>query len=281
MGVGIGCLGMIIFAIILYEGVGSSDSSSGFIWFCLIGIGASAFAGFHLDDKRKLDFGDELTRKLKNIVKILKNFNVTQEFISPNLESYIAIDESNRKICIIENEHKGNGQLSRTLNKYDYKYYVYSFDEVIQSEILKDGVTINNTSRGSQIGGAIIGGVLAGGVGAIIGGMGASSESTSVVNKLELIVAVNNLKKSTHRVVFKSPFDFGKFITNREEDEIIHWHNLLTHIIKRVDSESNSTIINKETGSLTDDLKKLAELRNEGILTEEEFQQQKRKILEG
>ncbi|MGF9975334.1 SHOCT domain-containing protein [Viridibacillus arvi] len=281
MGTGVGCLGMIFFAFLLFSvASGSEDLSTGFFWFCLIGIGASAFGGLIFDVKRQSSFADEIKKKLKDTVKTVENFNGTQEFTSPNLESYIAIDEDNKKVCIIENKHKNTNSwaLSKSLSKFDYKYYVYSFDEIIQSEIIKDGVTINKTSRGSQIGGAIIGGALAGGVGAIIGGLGGSSESTSVVNKLELQIAVNNAKKSSYKVIFKSPYDLGEFITGDEEEKINHWYNLLTLIINRTDEN----VVSEKTLPSTyvsDELKKLAELKHDGILTEEEFKQQKQKLL--
>ncbi|HHW37447.1 MAG TPA: SHOCT domain-containing protein [Bacillales bacterium] len=278
MGVGIGCLGMIIFGIILFSVASSGELSAGFVWLCLIGIAGSAFGGLFLDNKRKLGFGGELSKKLKDTVKKIDGFNVTQEFMSPNFESYIAIDEDNKKICIIENEHKNFGEISKTLNRYLYQHNVFSYADIIQSEVIKDGVTINRTSRGSQIGGAIIGGALAGGVGAIIGGLGASSESKSIITSLELQIVVNNSKKSNYKVVFKSPNDLGAFTTGNEINDINHWHNLLSHIINRTDNNS-SISSNKPLLTISDELKKLAELKDSGILTEKEFNTQKQKLL--
>ncbi|MFJ8263305.1 SHOCT domain-containing protein [Rummeliibacillus sp. NPDC094406] len=280
MGGGIGCLGMIFFAVILFSVANSSEElSTGFAWFCIIGIGACGIMGLYLDQRRKSNFANDIIQKLINTVKSIKDFNATQEFFSPNLESYIGIDENKRKLCIVENKHRNYGQeLSKTLSKFDYKHYVYSFDDIIQSEIIKDGVTINKTDRGSQIGGALIGGAIAGGVGAVIGGLGGSSESTSVTNKLELQVAINNTEKSSYKIYFLAPHDTGLTLKGDEEEKIYHWHNLLSYIINKSNhNEVSKTDITNI--SVSDELKKLAELKREGILTEEEFTQQKQKLL--
>ncbi|WP_210367889.1 SHOCT domain-containing protein [Bacillus sp. REN3] len=277
MGVGIGCLGMIFFAIILFTGI-SDDSGSGFVWFCIIGIFASAFVGLYLDNKRKINFVVDLSKNMKNIVENIKDFNISQEFMSPNRESYIAIDEDTKKVCIIENKHKNHGELSPTLSKFEYESFIYSFSEIIQSEIIKDGVTINKTSRGSQIGGAIVGGIVAGGVGAVIGGLGASSESKTTTTQLELQLVVNNSKKSSHKIVFMSPHDIGKVITGDEISEINHWHNLFTHILNR-NNDSKLGKVEKNQQPIAEELQKLAQLKMSGFLTDDEFEIQKQKLL--
>lgn len=279
MGIGLGCLGAIFFFSLIF--ILPIQQGSWFILFFILASLASMIAGGRYDTKRKFDFADNILKKLNGIVKKIEGFNVTQEFISPSLESYIAIDEDNKKVCIIENEHKNHGELSKTTSKFEYKSYVYSFSEIIQSEIIKDGVTINKTSRGSQIGGALIGGVIAGGVGAIIGGSGASSKSKTTITSLELQIVVNNVKQSIHKVIFMSPHDLGAFITDDETKKINHWHNLLTYIINKSESVNltKSQDINTLHTSTADELKKLAELRNDGILTEDEFQKQKQKLL--
>lgn len=279
MGTGFGCLGMIIFGLILLKLINIDDVGGGLILLCMFGIVASGVIGIMFDDKRKFWLADDLVKKIKNIMKSIENFKITQEFFSPNLESYIAIDEENKQICIIENEHKNYSILSETLNKYEYKSYVLDYKDIIQSEILRDGVTINKTSRGSQIGGALVGGVLAGGVGAVIGGLSASSESTSTVTKLELQVVVNNSKKSFHRVIFMSPDDITlpeRILPNKDlEKEITHWYNLLSHIVDKTEPELSTTNLM----STADELNKLLVLRNSGVLTDEEFNQQKSRIL--
>jgi hypothetical protein len=276
MGIGLGCLGAIFFFSLIF--ILPVEQGSWFILLFILASLTSLIVGGRYDSKRKLDFTDNLFKRLKEMAKRIDDFNVTQEFISPNLESYIALDEDNKKVCIIENEHKNHGELSKTTSKFEYKHYVYSFNEIIQSEIISDGVTINKTSRSSQIGGALVGGALAGGIGAVIGGLGTSSESKSTVTNLELQVVVDNAKNSVHRVIFMSPHDLGKYITNNEEKEIAHWHNLLTHIINRT-NESISSDINSSPISMSDEIRKLSELYKDGILTEEEFNEQKTKLL--
>ena len=66
---------------------------------------------------------------------------------------------------------------------------------------------------------------------------------------------------------------------------INHWHSLLGLLIKQTDStnveltKEDKTTSNTNNNSIADELKKLAQLKNDGILSEEEFNQQKQKLL--
>ncbi|MBU8877952.1 SHOCT domain-containing protein [Bacillus sp. FJAT-29790] len=95
--------------------------------------------------------------------------------------------------------------------------------------------------------------------------------------ELELQIVVNNAKNSVHRVIFISPHDLGAFMTGDEIKEANHWHNLLTHIIDRTDGNIISE--NSSSTYVADELTKLADLYSKGILTEEEFKQQKQRML--
>jgi hypothetical protein len=276
-GTGLGCLGALFCFALIFALPFTFDDGGIFNLILIIGAISCLIAGMRYDSKRKISFGDQQKEKLKNVFNTLDDFSATQEFTSPNFESGIAIDEMRKKICIIENQHKNYGEVSET-NKYEYQIYVYSFSEIIQSEILKNGVTITKISRSDQISGAIVGGALGGGAGAIIGGLGASSQSITTITSLELQIVVNNAKNSVHKVTFLSPNSIGAFITGDELKAINHWHNLFTHILNRND-DNRPTVSSSPSLSVADELTKLAQVRRDGLLTEEEFEQQKQKIL--
>ncbi|PGP04496.1 hypothetical protein CN996_09745 [Bacillus cereus] len=290
MGVGIGCLGLIIIAIIFFSAVSSGDISDGLIWFCIIGGIVSAFGGLIIDAMRKGNLSAELVKKMKEIVDGIEGFKVTQEFISPDMEAMIAIDEDNKKVLIINNKVENVAELSQTLSKYDYEHQIFSYKDILQSEILEDDVTLTRTSRGSQIGGALLGGILAGGVGAIIGGLSGSTKSINEVKKVQLQIVVNNTKKSFYRITFMSAEtaiskDSSIYINSNKQ--ITQWHSLFKVIIDMADKEdkgnniqiNHNNVSNTSTSNFADEIRKLHDLLKEGIITQEEFDSQKKKII--
>ncbi|MDA2381444.1 SHOCT domain-containing protein [Bacillus cereus] len=290
MGVGIGCLGLIIIAIIFFSAVSSGDISDGLIWFCIIGGIVSAFGGLIIDAMRKGNLSAELVKKMKEIVDGIEGFKVTQEFISPDMEAMIAIDEDNMKVLIINNKVENVAELSQTLSKYDYEHQIFSYKDILQSEILEDDVTLTRTSRGSQIGGALLGGILAGGVGAIIGGLSGSTKSINEVKKVQLQIVVNNTKKSFYRITFMSAEtaiskDSSIYINSNKQ--ITQWHSLFKVIIDMADKEdkgnniqiNHNNVSNTSTSNFADEIRKLHDLLKEGIITQEEFDSQKKKII--
>jgi hypothetical protein len=61
----------------------------------------------------------------------------------------------------------------------------------------------------------------------------------------------------------------------------LHWHGLLEVAVRQADlaSRSSTSTGSHAVASVATELKKLAELRDSGILTEEEFQKQKQKLI--
>ena len=66
-----------------------------------------------------------------------------------------------------------------------------------------------------------------------------------------------------------------------------HWHGLIAVLIKTADNEDerqeriepSSNVESSTQTSLADELSKLSDLRDKGVLSEEEFSTQKRKLL--
>lgn len=75
----------------------------------------------------------------------------------------LSIDSSSQQICLIVGD----------------VLFPNPFSAVLEAEIVVDGKTVTKTSRGSQAVGVVVGAVLAGGLGAVIGGLSASSSTIS------------------------------------------------------------------------------------------------------
>jgi hypothetical protein len=239
----------------------------------LVGIFGGMIFLIKIVDKNELEVQNDKIKKLNDLQSQINDLNISQKFQSHDFQSSILLDEEQKKVCFIFANDD-------SIEIYDYK-------DILESEILEDGTTITSTSRSSQLGGAIIGGVLAGGVGAVVGGLSGKKSSEQEITKIDLKVIVNNTKSPNKIINFLTvdPDINGKPDPIRRDSpqyknalsSISHWHSLLSILIKQVDlidSENPSVIL-----SIADEIKKLSDLYNQGILSEEEFNTQKQKLL--
>jgi hypothetical protein len=286
-----GCLGMILFLILMFS---AANSGNGFLIFIsLVGMFVCASLGLKYDNKRKEEYKAELQGNLTSKLNNVKEFKASQVFVADDSEAMIAIDETNKKICIIDNVHKNDEvnadtvTFSKMYNKYKYKENIYSYKDILKSQIVEDGVSVTSTSRGSQIGGALLGGVLAGGVGAIIGGLSGSQTTVDEVKKIQLQVVLNDTKKPYYEITFKrfeTKVPKNRELYKKEYQKVFHWHNLISVLIKQadeLDTKEGKLSSPEHSGniSVADELIKLNELFEKNIINKSEFEEQKRKIL--
>jgi len=199
------------------------------------------------------------------------NFSATQKLVSCSGHSGIAIDESRKKICFLEWDMDGRFQRK-----------IIDYRDVLASEIEEDGETVTKTQRGSQIGGALIGGLALGGAGAIIGGLSGKTVSSNVASGISLTVTVNSTEDPVFEFVLFSASGEDGFGYSAASAEARHWHGLLTAVIKQADIEdAASEKAEAQSGSVADELAKLAALKEQGILSDDEFSAQKQKLLAG
>ena len=125
-----------------------------------------------------------------------------------------------------------------------------------------------------------------GGVGAIIGGLSGKQETSSgTVKSLELKIIINNTSDPIFNISLLSKTSAGISTNDKKYKEAKakadHWQAVFEAIIKQADAEEQQIqkSINIESGSISDELKKLSELKELGVLTEDEFMQQKQKLL--
>jgi hypothetical protein len=201
----------------------------------------------------------------------IPDFSVAQKVIGNDGATGLAIDEQRKKVCLID--HRQQNVSCR----------VVTYKNLLSSEIFEDGSAVTKTVRSSQLGGALIGGLALGGVGAIIGGLSGKTKTSGKVKRIDLRITVNDTQSPLHDVNF--------LILETKQNGIIyqnamktarHWHGLVEVLIKRADMEDregHSAASEPRHASVADELKKLAELRDSGVLSAEEFQQQKTRLL--
>jgi len=265
-----------IFAIIMFFiAIGGGGDYPIVAWVLLVGFGIGSWYCYkkhkELEEEKMTQKRHETDDRLKRI----PNYKSSQRYTSANGDVTLSIDETNKQISFV------------ALNSYKDK--VYSYRDILKSEILTDGISVTSTNRGSQIGGALLGGLLAGGVGALIGGLSGSTTSQEKVKKIELNVVVNDTANPIHKIAFLDS-EFSAYAKDTQEykdgyNTAYHCHQLIGVLIRQADEEdkrketltgSNSSQSNV---SVADELRKLVQLKDEGIISGDEFEAQKKKLI--
>jgi len=154
---------------------------------------------------------------------------------------------------------------------------IYSYDEIVEYELLEDGGVVAS----GGVGRAIVGGLLFGGAGAIVGGVTAGKKS--VVNNMKIKVTVNNFNNPTVFInVLNSQARTDSFIYKMASETA---QNILSTFILIQKQKEQMAIQNAvpdmRTASLSipDEILKFKNLLDSGIITQDEFEMQKKKLL--
>lgn len=214
-------------------------------------------------------------KSMEKQLEELPSFTVSQQMVGSDGNFGLAIDENSQKICLID-------------NRYEIpEFRIVSYRDIISCELFQDGSTVTKTVRSSQIGGALVGGLALGGIGAVIGGLSGNTKSTEKVRRIDLHIIVKDTKNPLHDVNFlnietKTEGLIDGAYYQQSLQKARHWHGLVEVLIRCADTEDKQSgvgVAQVAQPSLADEIKKLAELRDSGVLTDEEFKSQKAKIL--
>lgn len=217
-------------------------------------------------------------------LKSQPNFKVSSILIGEDGKNSIAIDENNKTILL------------DTPNQVNPR--TFSFKDIVSCEILTDGNSTTTTVSPSRLSRGIVGGALLGiptlgaGLipGLILGGLSGKSKTTSseTVERIDLRVVVSDLNQPVHEVNLyagstkKGSSEYKRLVKPAME-KASHWHNLIEVIIKRVAEEEGAqettARLPDAAKSTADEISKLLDLKIKGVLTQEEFDMQKRKLL--
>jgi hypothetical protein len=208
------------------------------------------------------------TAKQDKIIDTLPDFNATYRHVPIGGKAAVAIDEKRRKIYMMSGTHSG----------------IIGFDKIVSCEILEAGVSRIRTDRGSQIAGAAVGAALLGPVGLLAGALSGSKTSTPEITTLELRVTVDDLSCPVYSLWFwktPTPARLELHAYRRLMEQVAEWHGRFEAIIRAQNTMRNRPLTDHSANatSVADELRKLADLRREGILTDEEFAAEKRRLL--
>jgi len=193
----------------------------------------------------------------------------------------IAYDEIQRKICFFKNT---------------YNFRVFDCQDILSAEIIENGETITRTETKTEgrLGRAIVGGVLFGGAGAVVGGLTGKSNSNSIsvnyITQIDLKIIVKDTNNPVHIIRFlQTATGKQSYLYKNAIEKAMKCHAIINVLISQANEKDNaSTIEIKEIAKepppknnimVSTEIYKLLELMNQGIITEKEFEAQKKKLL--
>ena len=150
--------------------------------------------------------------------------------------------------------------------------YLFSFDDIINYELLEDGTSITKGGLGT----AAVGAFLFGGVGAIVGGSLGKKQS-DIVHKIGIRISTKiPLMSHIEISVFSGETKRGGIIYRSSKEVALKILSLLDQI-----TSSHAPVSNGEpTLSEADEILKFKQLLDSGIITQEEFDAKKRQLLD-
>lgn len=227
-----------------------------------------------LTEKRRFNFQDRIYEIYKK-----HDFTPSQKVEGVMFAYIFAVDKKHRKVAYL----------------YGTQERVFSFEDIINVELSEDSATVASKSTMRTIGGTLVGGAIAGGAGAVVGGLSGNTNFKKEVSLVQVKIRLRNLEEPAviincfdyismghGEVAKKNNFSWDRYKQGLEHAKKIV--DLVSVIIDDVDRSEKKDLHSSNTTAngtmlVADELAKLVDLKNKGILTEEEFLKQKNKLL--
>lgn len=166
---------------------------------------------------------------------------------------------------------------------------ILNYSDIIEVSYVENGKSLYTKSMGRTVGGAVVGGMLMGGSGAVVGGLSGAIEANKEVDDMDIKILLRKTNNTSLVLHFN---DSKKLLKTKDEHDKLSYDSYLKNANRAKDvlsviidkaKQIPATTIQQPRQSVptgvADELAKLAKLKANGILTEEEFKSQKSKLL--
>ena len=208
----------------------------------------------------------------------------------PRAEIYVSSDD--RSFCVLDFEaaqitlglNKARGGLATREPPYRD---THPFSAIIEVELQRDGTTVTQTNRGSQAVGAAVGALAFGGLGAIVGGLSASSTTRNRVRTISLIVKVADRSRPLHQITFlnwtadKKGLKTDSSIVKHASQQIEKFAAHVTNAMREGQAlpHANAVVAPSPQVAFTAQIRDLWSLKESGAITQSEFDVEKARLL--
>lgn len=170
------------------------------------------------------------------------------------------------------------------------KIHVLRYSDIVSISYEENGSDVYNKS----LGGAVVGGLLFGGVGAIVGGNTAKATQNKVIKIMSIKILLKSTSDSTIILKIYEAGPDGNILETKKDADRMHYEGLMKEVTgikdifsiildmvdKKIAQQKSVPVMQPVAStSVADELVKLAKLKESGILSEEEFNAQKAKLL--
>ena len=167
-------------------------------------------------------------KKFGAAIARIPNFSSSWLYLSADMRTGIAIDQSQRKVCLLEKINSGN-----------FSHKVLAFDDILGAELFEDGNSITKTVKSSQIARAAVGGVLLGGVGLVVGGLSGKQVHHEKVKRIELRLTVNDMARPNRDICFCNlETTRGSMAYNQFSNVAREWQSRFEVVIKSCETQA-------------------------------------------
>lgn len=202
-------------------------------------------------------------QQIRDMVQVVNNVPACASNFNGNtlVADLVQLDDSTQTVQIIT---KAGFNSAKEYIKYN---------QIVSFELLEDGDTITKGGLGS----AVIGGALFGAGGAIAGAVLGAKKTKAICNSLQLRISVRDYYK---KVIVVNYIELPTKCTSMTYKQM---HEQAQKAVGELQVAAASTQRNPvqqtASGSVADEIAKLNKLKEQGIITEEEFFAAKKKLL--
>ena len=153
---------------------------------------------------------------------------------------------------------------------------IINFNELVSYEVIEDGEQLSSGGLGR----AAVGGVLFGGVGAIVGGITGGKKTKSTCDKLFIKLTLDSIDNPVLYIKFielsmkKKNFMYKEALKAAEECT-----SLLELILRDNENNKNTNVEPVNSNGSLDELQKLKELLDIGVINQDDYDAKKKQIL--